>query len=51
MKIYIPDFDNDNLLEVEFDCVLNLAQLERELDEFYPDGWYYDKQDAEEELR
>ncbi len=51
MKIYILDFDNDDLLEVEFDCVSNLAQFERDLDDTYPNGWYYDKEDAEEELK
>ncbi len=49
MKIYVPDFDNDTVLEFYFD-VVNLEALERELDELYPDGWYYDKTDAVLEL-
>jgi len=50
MIIYVPDFDNNIILEILFNCVANLHQLERDLDDIYPDGWYYDKQDAEEQL-
>ncbi len=50
MTIYFVDIDTGLILEESYDNVANLEQFERELYELYPDGWYYDKLDAEFDL-
>ena len=50
MKIYIPDYDNNIVKTVVFDCVANLDALYRELEENFEE-FYLDFEDCYEALK
>ncbi len=51
MLIYIVDYDKEKVISHEMGDVANLDQFNREMDELFGDGnWYDDEGDANETL-